>query len=309
MRLKEKYKVAGMSYNSVYKALGTSKQAISQWTARQDQECEILAQLELIVRDIREDHPGMALRYIFHKLPEKLIGRDRFEQHFKSMGYGVKIERKYTRTTDSRGVTKFDNLTQGLRLVRYDQLWVSDITYFEINDEFYYITFILDAYTRLIVGHSVSETLRTEDTTIPALQMALKQRKYGSKNKPIDLIFHSDGGGQYYFKGFIKLLRALSIKSSMAETVYENSKAERINGVIKNSYLKYWSINTTTELTKSVDRAVQSYNSGKPHSSLKLETPVNFEKKLFSLQSQNRPKMKNSSKERSDRKGIEPVSI
>lgn len=304
MKLREVYKAAGKSYNSVYKALGISKQAISQRVAREDQENEILAQLELIVRDIREDHPGMALRYIFYKLPEKLIGRDRFEEHFKSIGYGVNTERKFIRTTNSRGVTKFDNLTLGLKLVRYDQLWVSDITYFEINDEFYYITFILDAFTRLIVGHSVSETLKTEDTTIPALQMALKHRKYDSKNKPIDLIFHSDGGGQYYFKEFIKLLRALSIKSSMAETVYENSKAERINGVIKNGYLKYWSINSIADLTKSVDRAVKSYNSGKPHSSLKLETPLNFEKKLFSLQSQNRPKMKNSSKERSDRKGI-----
>lgn len=309
MRLRDEYKADGISYNSVYKALGISKQAISQWVSRQDKENEILAQLELIVRDIREDHPGMALRYIFYKLPDKLIGRDRFEEHFKSLGYGVNTERKFTRTTNSRGVTKFDNLTLGLKLVRYDQLWVSDITYFEINDEFYYITFILDAFTRLIVGHSVSETLRTEDTTIPALQMALKQRKYNSKNKPIDLIFHSDGGGQYYFKEFIKLLRVLSIRSSMAETVYENSKAERINGVIKNSYLKYWSINSMADLTKSVDRAVKSYNSGKPHSSLKLETPLNFEKKLFSLQSQNRPKMKNSSKERSDRKGIEPISI
>jgi len=309
LRLRDEYKADGISYNSVYKALGISKQAISQWVSRQDKENEILAQLELIVRDIREDHPGMALRYIFYKLPDKLIGRDRFEEHFKSLGYGVNTERKFTRTTNSRGVTKFDNLTLGLKLVRYDQLWVSDITYFEINDEFYYITFILDAFTRLIVGHSVSETLRTEDTTIPALQMALKQRKYNSKNKPIDLIFHSDGGGQYYFKEFIKLLRVLSIRSSMAETVYENSKAERINGVIKNSYLKYWSINSMADLTKSVDRAVKSYNSGKPHSSLKLETPLNFEKKLFSLQSQNRPKMKNSSKERSDRKGIEPISI
>jgi putative transposase len=304
LKLRKEYKAAGKSYNSVYKALGISKQAISQWVAREDQENEILAQLELIVRDIREDHPGMALRYIFYKLPEKLIGRDRFEEHFKSIGYGVNTERKFIRTTNSRGVTKFDNLTLGLKLVRYDQLWVSDITYFEINDEFYYITFIMDAFTRLIAGHSVSETLKTEDTTIPALQMALKHRKYDSKNKPIDLIFHSDGGGQYYFKEFIKLLRALSIKSSMAETVYENSKAERINGVIKNGYLKYWSINSMADLTKSVDRAVKSYNSGKPHSSLKLETPLNFEKKLFSLQSQNRPKMKNSSKERSDRKGI-----
>lgn len=264
-------------------------------------------QLELIVRDIRIDNPGMALRYIYHKLPQKLIGRDRFERIFKDIGYGVRMEKKYTRTTDSRGVTKFENLALGIDLKRSDQLWVSDITYYEVGSKFYYLTFILDAYSRRIVGYSVSTTLKTEDTTIPALKMALAFRGYSKRNMPQDLIFHSDGGGQYYCKEFIVMLRELGIRSSMAETVYENSKAERINGVIKNSYLKRWSIRTMQELAQSVDRAVRAYNSEKPHSSLGLHTPIEFEENILSLCSPKRPKMINSSKERSERKGLEPI--
>lgn len=223
----------------------------------------------------------MALRYIYHKLPEKVIGRDRFERCFKQMGYGVSFERKFTRTTDSRGVTKFENLAGNITLNRPDQLWVSDITYYELGSRFYYLTFILDAFTRRIVGHAVSSSLKTCETSIPALNMAFALRDYSSRNKPQDLIFHSDGGGQYYCKEFLKLLRSLDIQSSMAETVYENGKAERINGVIKNSYLKYWTIKNKVELIKSVDRAVRSYNSEKPHSGLELQTPVEFEKKCF----------------------------
>lgn len=274
---------------------------------RQNETNELIGQLELIVRDIRHDNPGMALRYIYHKLPEKLIGRDRFEKYFKQMGYSVNFERKFTRTTDSRGVSKFENLATNIKLNRQDQLWVSDITYYELNGKFYYLTFILDAYTRRIVGYAVSSSLKTDETTIPALKMALELRKYSKKNKPVDLIFHSDGGGQYYCKEFVNLLRSIDIRSSMAETVYDNSKAERINGVIKNSYLQYWTIKSKSELVKYVDRAVKSYNFAKPHSGLGLHTPIEFEKILLSLSSPKVPKMNNSSMERSERKGLEPI--
>lgn len=276
---------------------------------RQDETSELIGQLELIVRDIRHDNPGMALRYIYHKLPQKLIGRDRFEKCFKQMGYGVSFERNFTRTTDSRGVTKFENLAGNIKLKAADNLWVSDITYYELSGRFFYLTFILDAFTRRIVGYAVSSSLKTTETTIPALRMAIELRGYTIKNKPIFLIFHSDGGGQYYCKEFLALLRSLDIKSSMAETVYENSKAERINGIIKNSYLKYWSIKTKADLVKSVDRAVKAYNSEKPHSGLGLQTPIDFEKKLLSLCSPKVPKMINSSMERSERMGIEPITF
>lgn len=276
----------GFSYNVVYRALGIRKQAVAQWLDRKDIRNELLNQLELIVRDVREEHPGMGLRFIYETLEVPEIGRDRFEKYFKEIGYGVKRGKSYTRTTDSRGVTKFENLTQDIELKKMDQLWVSDITYFAVGNKFYYLTFILDAFTRRIVGHSVASSLLTEQTTLPALEMAFKARKYGKNNKPLDLIFHSDGGGQYYSKTFIKSLRSLNIKSSMAETVYENSKAERINGVIKNNYLAYWNIKSFKDLEKYVDRAVQAYNFKKPHTRLKLQTPISFEQSLLTLHCQ-----------------------
>jgi len=59
---------------------------------------------------------------------------------------------------------------------------------------------------------------------------------------------------------------------------WENGKAERINGTIKNNYLIHREINTFEELKKEVDRTVQLYNNEKPHIKLKRKTPIEFEK-------------------------------
>ncbi|MCL9981485.1 MAG: integrase core domain-containing protein, partial [Bacteroidia bacterium] len=64
--------------------------------------------------------------------------------------------------------------------------------------------------------------------------------------------------------------------------------AERINGIIKNNYLKYMVINNLYELTKSVDRVVELYNNSRPHKELKYQTPQLIEMEqlnLFSKQS------------------------
>lgn len=108
--------------------------------------------------------------------------------------------------------------------------------YYEMGGQFYYLTFIMDLFSRRIVGFAVSDNLRTESTTLVALEVALAGRETLSPG----LIFHSDGGGQYYCKEFLKLTRLHDIRNSMCESVYENPNAERVNGTIKNSYLKHY---------------------------------------------------------------------
>ncbi len=123
-----------------------------------------------------------------------------------------------------------------LDVSRVNQVWQSDITYFEVMGIFYYITLIQDAFSKVIVGYSASKRLTTEQTTLVALRMAIKKRR-GQSLK--GLIFHSDGGGQYYDKEFQRLISKHEIVSSMCEYAWENGMAERLNGVIKNNYLKH----------------------------------------------------------------------
>lgn len=243
------------------------------------------------VQEIRADHPTMGARDMYYKLQPDCMGRDRFERFCKQKGFTSKRPKNYMRTTDSSGVERFPNLIQTLEISRMDQVWQSDITYYELDGKFYYITFIIDSFTRRIVGHHTSNRLLTTNTTLPALEKAIKIR--GSKSLE-GLIFHSDGGGQYYSREFLALTKSKKIANSMCEYAWENGKAERINGVIKNNYLRHRNIKSLSELIKEVDRSVNLYNLDKPHSSLGRKSPITFENELLFLNQQTRLRMSSS---------------
>ena len=188
--------------------------------------------------------------------------------------------RKFIPTTNSYGVTRFDNLVQGFRLTAINQVWVSDITYYLMGDYFYYLTFIMDLFSRKVIGYSVSKSLETTQTTLPALKYALKLRANLPRAKT--LIFHSDGGGQYYHKEWIKTLRKHDMQSSMGSSVYENANAERLNRTLKNQYIYKYLPSTFNELRKATLKACLMYNE-KPHRALGRISPNEFEKRLIFL--------------------------
>jgi hypothetical protein len=258
--------------NQVFRYTGYSKQAFHQKMDRQLKDHEQQMLLLPIIRELREEHPGVAARELYLILKPETMGRDKFESFCFDHGLKLNKPKAYKRTTDSRGVIRFPNLVAGVELKGINQVWSSDITYYELDKEVYYITFIMDLYSRKIVGHSVSKRLLTEQTTIPALKMALKDRV------PVEgVIFHSDGGGQYYCKDFLKLTADAKMKNSMCEVVYENSHAERINRTIKEQYLSGYNPRSFADLVNKTNRAVFNYNNVKPHKSLKKKTPATFE--------------------------------
>jgi len=261
--------------NQVYRYVNYSKQAFHQkmdrMLLRREQELLLLP----IIAELRAEHPGIAARQLYCMLKPEGIGRDKFEEICFTNGFKLERLKSSHRTTNSSGVIRFPNLVEGVEFTAVNQLWVSDITYYQVGQRFYYLTFVLDAHSRKIVGHSVSQRLSTEETSLPALQTALKNRAIAP-----GLIFHSDGGGQYYCKRFLELTKAHQMKNSMCDMAYENAYAERINGTIKNQYLKGYNPQTFKELKAMTDRAVYNYNNIRPHRSLKNQTPAAFEKQL-----------------------------
>ena len=235
-------------------------------------------QLIPLINEIREDHPRMSARDIYLKLQPGCMGRDQFERFCMDSGYRLKRLRNYRITTNSLGVTRFPNLIKDQKVTRVNQVFVSDITYFDIGSDTYYLTFIMDLFNREIVGWSASDNLRTEDTTIPALYKMINQR---GKTSLKGAILHSDGGGQYYCKEFKSLTKDLEIVNSMTEEkVYENSHAERLNGIIKNNYLYPYGPTNMSSLKRLLDKAVLMYNTGKPHKALGKLTPSEFRKTI-----------------------------
>jgi transposase InsO family protein len=231
-------------------------------------------QLIPLINEIRQDHPRMSARDIYLKLQPSCMGRDQFERFCMDSGYRIKKLRNFRVTTNSLGVTRFPNMIKDFEVTGVNQVFVSDITYFDIGPDTYYLTFIMDLYNREIVGCSASDNLRTESTTLPALHSVINER--GRVNLK-GAIMHSDGGGQYYCNEFKSLTKELGMINSMTEEkVYENSHAERLNGIIKNNYLYPYGPTNMTSLKKLLDKAVLMYNTGKPHKALGKLTPKSF---------------------------------
>lgn len=266
--------------NKLYKSLGISKQAFHQMMDRDLLVRSEKQQLLMLIYQIREDHPTMGARDMYFKLHPQTMGRDRFEEFCREEGLMVEKIKNWRRTTDSTGVVRFDNLLINMSLTAINQAWQSDITYFEISGTFYYITFIEDSFSRRILGHSTSKRLTTEQTTLKALKMAIKSR-LKDKTPIKGVVFHSDGGGQYYDKGFLKLTSKAGFINSMCEYPWENGKVERLNGVIKNNYLIHRNIKSFRDLVKEVDRTVSLYNREKPHIKLQRKSPIEFEKQYL----------------------------
>jgi len=261
--------------NVLFRALEMSKQSFHQRLNRELIVLQESEQLLVLVKQIRLDHPKMSSRQMYRLIKPVHLGRDRFEAFCFENGFKVLVKHAYHRTTNSLGVTRFENLLSNSELTGINQVWVSDITYYRIEEKFYYLTFILDLYSRVIVGHSVSSDLFTISTTMVALQVALKRRK-----APKGVIIHSDGGGQYYCKEWLQLTTKYGFRNSMCESVYENPHAERINGIIKNDYLVGYGPQNHVQLLAMTVKAVLKYNSEKPHGSIGNISPDEFEKLL-----------------------------
>jgi putative transposase len=259
--------------NLLFRLTGMSKQCFHQKLNRQlrvKKECdELLPQ----ILAIREDHPRMSSRQMYKRIAPAHLGRDRFEAYCFQNGFKVRVRRSFHKTTNSLGTTRFSNLVEGIKVTGVNQVWASDITYYRIREKFYYLTFIIDLYSRFVVGYSTSQTLRTTDTTIPALKMAYKGRRIDP-----GLIVHSDGGGQYYDREWKELTQKGEVRNSMCESVYGNAHAERLNGTLKNDYIIPYGPRDYNDLIKMTNKAVLVYNYDRPHASIGNICPAEYER-------------------------------
>ena len=236
----------------------------------------------------REIHPGMGLRTMYEMLAPEGIGRDAFVALGLQEGFRLKSIEKQTRTTYSVKSSRYKNLLGGVEFTDINELWSSDITYFFCLDQFFYIVFIMDVYSRRIIGYSIADNMRAENN-VTALKMALKERGINDYN--LGLIHHSDKGTQYASDSYTQLLEAHGIRISMCNEVYENTHIERVNDTIKNQYLKRMEINNRKELNKKLAEVIKTYNEKRPHQSLKKRSPNQYENDLKKIEKENRKKM------------------
>lgn len=235
---------------------------------------------------LKKEHPGCGVEKMYHTLQPTTMGRDKFCELFLSLGYGVKPIKNYRKTTIA-GHINYPNLIEGMQVTRPFQVVQSDITYFDLCGKFYYLVFIIDVYTREIVGHQVSNHMRAE-ANLQALDMALKKMDFPDGG----LIHHSDRGSQYGSELYRNRLKEKDIHISMGLTATDNAFAERVNGIIKNEYLKQWRITDEQDLRRKTKKAVDHYNQKRKHRGHKMKfSPMEFYQNWLALETQDRPKV------------------
>ena len=246
-----------------------SRQALSQHFKNADILSRLIEELLILVDEIRKEHPGCGLEKIYYTIKPDWIGRDRFINLCIGLGYRVRIIKNYTRTTFP-GCYNYINCIEGMVLWDKNQLWQSDISYFRVKDEFCYLVFITDVYTKQIIGYQASNHMRAS-ANMNALLSAME-------NNPVNLsglIHHSDRGSQYGEKLYVRLLESHGIIISMAGKATENAYAERVNGIIKNEFLSYMEINSLDDLKRRLSKSVNYYNSRRIHLALPGRTTPN----------------------------------
>lgn len=257
--------------------MNISKQAHWKFIIREQQKAQEAEILRRAMLELRQFHPKMGAKKMYLILKPKSVGRDKFISLYNSAGLRLERERSYRRTTFSNPSAKYGNLTINKVFNDMNQIWSSDITYLPIGaDEFVYITFIMDVYSRYIIGYQVSSDLSAA-ASVKALKMAFKERgirKYSA------LIHHSDKGTQYTSKLYTDLLEKYNVKISMCNSVYENTHIERVNGTIKNDYLAGYSIKSLADCQRTLKKVIPLYNQVNPHWSLGGIPPATFEKEL-----------------------------
>ena len=229
-----------------------------------------------LVKSYRKVHPRIGVRKLLVLLGEECgelgscIGRDRLFALLRARNLLVKRRRRGSSTTDSRhGWYTWPNLIGHITPSVISQVWVSDITYLRTGAGFVYLALVMDAYSRKIVGYHLGPSLAAE-VCIAALKMALEAMEPGARP-----IHHSDRGLQYCCREYIGLLKDHGCLVSMTEInhCYENAKAERLNGILKQEYGLSHTFRDKVQAAAAVAQAVKLYNEHRPHTALAYQTP------------------------------------
>ena len=210
--------------------------------------------------DIKPILEGQGLKY----------GRDKIHKVLKENDLTIKPKKKYTVTTDSKHFfRKHKNLIKNLELTRPEQVFVNDITYIKVGNQFAYLFLVTDAYSKKIMGWTINFTMKVKDGK-KAITMAYKNRRF---NTPV--IHHSDRGIQYCTPSYIEFIEKNNMIPSMTEDahVYENAIAERINGILKGEFGIDCGFSSLKEARAVIASVIFIYNNRRKHMSLHNLTP------------------------------------
>jgi len=233
-------------------------------------------QLEADIRMVSGKYPTYGTRRVTQQLRRQpygyVVSRKRIRRIMRELSLLRPVKRRKYRTTDSNHpYPRYKNLVEGLVITHPDQVWVSDITYIRLGQEFVFLAVVMDVFTRAIRGWALSRSLDGE-LTLTALKLALKHH--------CPEIHHSDQGVQYAANHYVQLLISHNVQISMAAVgkAEENGYAERLIRTIKEEEVDLSDYRNFEDAYQQIGRFIEDgYMTKRIHSSLGYLTPVEFE--------------------------------
>lgn len=233
-------------------------------------------ELETDIEKVLEEFKTYGTRRVSQQLRrppyQKVVNRKRARRIMHQKGWLQPVKRRTVRTTNSQHpYPRYANLVKDLKVVQPDQVWVADITYIRLQQEFIYLAVVLDVFTRAVRGWCLSRQM-DQQLSLTALQMALQDHKPG--------IHHSDQGIQYAANSYIELLKEQDIQISMAAIgkAEENGYAERFMRTLKEEEVDLSEYCNFSDALSQIGHFIEEvYNRKRIHSALGYLTPVEFE--------------------------------
>ena len=203
---------------------------------------------------------------------------NRVARLMKEAAIESKLSRKFGITTDSRNTLKPkpDLLRRQFTVNSPDKAWVSDTTFIGTREGWLYLAVVMDLFSRKIIGWAMGNR---NDTKLVknALSMAIQRR-----NKPVDVIIHSDQGSTYASGEYQKLIQGSQMKCSMSRKgeCLDNAVAESFFGTIKNELIHFADYRSRSQAKHSIFEYIEVfYNRNRRHAFLSYLAPAEFEEK------------------------------
>ena len=239
-----------------------------------DEEMEVRSEIQSIVLEHRR-------RYGYRRVTAELRRRG-MEVNHKRVARIMREDnllaiqpRAFVVTTDSdHKLEVYLNLASRMKLTGINQLWVSDITYIRLKNEFVYLAVILDGYSRKVVGWALERTLATR-LPVAALRDAIAERQ-----APPGLVHHSDRGVQYACGDYVRILEKHQIIPSMSRPAnpYDNASCESFFKTLKREEIYANEYRDLDHLRANIEDFIERYyNQSRLHSALGYRPPEEFE--------------------------------
>ena len=238
-------------------------------------------QLKPIITEIFEKSTGrFGARKIRAKMMQDgyIISERRVLRLMKELGLSSRGKRPKLNSANDRQYQYYPNkLKRKFLADAPNTVWVSDITYAKVGMDFLYLCVIIDLYSRKIVGYSISEYIDT------ALIKTAFQNAFFTRNRPYNLIFHSDQGTQYTSFEFRTLLKRHGVTQSFSAPgcPYDNAVAESFFASIKKEDFRRNFYKSEEEFRAAVDSYIDFYNDYRPHQRLGYLTPNQVEEEIY----------------------------